>query len=179
MVTQFLSSEMSKGFVLKLLAVTLVALLTSTITFAFTTKTNTDSLSHTEIVAPNSQKIKEEEISAENLEGVEVIFDYEGYQNNLAMCESSNNAKAENELGFIGLYQMGEAALVDAGYYHAKSLKPGQKLGEQYNNDWTGTWTGKNGINIVMLIGLGDKEHNDCKLSFPRRPESRYLRSQG
>ncbi|WP_425363648.1 hypothetical protein [Candidatus Tisiphia endosymbiont of Hybos culiciformis] len=26
---------------------------------------------------------------------------------------------------------------------------------------------------IVMLIGLGDKEHNDCKLSFPRRRESR------
>ncbi|WP_425363761.1 hypothetical protein [Candidatus Tisiphia endosymbiont of Hybos culiciformis] len=23
-----------------------------------------------------------------------------------------------------------------------------------------------------MLIGLGDKEHNDCKLSFPRRRES-------
>ncbi len=32
---------------------------------------------------------------------------------------------------------------------------------------------------IVMLIGLGDKEHNDCKLSFPRRRESRYLLSQG
>ncbi|WP_425362818.1 hypothetical protein [Candidatus Tisiphia endosymbiont of Hybos culiciformis] len=24
----------------------------------------------------------------------------------------------------------------------------------------------ESGIDIVMLIGLGDKEHNDCKLSF-------------
>ncbi len=31
---------------------------------------------------------------------------------------------------------------------------------------------------IVMPIGLGDKEHNYCKLSFPRRRESRYLLSQ-
>ncbi len=31
---------------------------------------------------------------------------------------------------------------------------------------------------IVIPIGLGDKEHNYCKLSFPRRRESRYLLSQ-
>ncbi|WP_425363665.1 hypothetical protein [Candidatus Tisiphia endosymbiont of Hybos culiciformis] len=31
---------------------------------------------------------------------------------------------------------------------------------------------------IVIPIGLGDKEHNYCKLSFPRKRESRYLLSQ-
>ncbi|WP_425362556.1 hypothetical protein [Candidatus Tisiphia endosymbiont of Hybos culiciformis] len=36
----------------------------------------------------------------------------------------------------------------------------------------------QNFLDIVMLIGLGDKEHNYCKLSFPRRRESRYLLSQ-
>jgi len=34
-------------------------------------------------------------------------------------------------------YQMGEAALIDAGYYKADGTK---------TNDWTGQWTGKNGI---------------------------------
>ncbi len=36
----------------------------------------------------------------------------------------------------------------------------------------------KKWLDIVMPIGLGDKEHNYCKLSFPRRRESRYLLSQ-
>ncbi len=31
--------------------------------------------------------------------------------------ESSNNYQIENSAGFIGRYQMGEAALFDSGYY--------------------------------------------------------------
>jgi len=58
------------------------------------------------------------------------------FYRDLAMSESSNNPKTINSKGYIGLYQMGEAALVDTGYYHAKFCKLGQKEGAQYNNGW-------------------------------------------
>ncbi len=68
------------------------------------------------------------------------------FYRDLAMSESSNNPKAINK-GYIGLYQMGEAALVDVEYYNEKYRKMGQQEGSQYNNDWTSSWSGKNGIN--------------------------------
>ena len=68
------------------------------------------------------------------------------FYRDLAMSESSNNPKAINK-GYIGLYQMGEAALVDVEYYNEKYRKIGQQEGSQYNNDWTSSWSGKNGIN--------------------------------
>lgn len=49
----------------------------------------------------------------------------------LAMKESSNNHKIVNRLGYMGLYQMGTDALIDAGYIDRKDRK---------------TWTGKYGI---------------------------------
>ena len=68
------------------------------------------------------------------------------FYKDLAMKESTDNQhKIQEKFKYIGLYQMGETALVDAGYYK-KLPKPGQKPGSQYNNDWTGEWTGKNGI---------------------------------
>ena len=60
------------------------------------------------------------------------------YYRKLAERESSNNPKAVNDFGFIGLYQMGEPALIDVGYYKPDGSK---------KNDWIGEWTGKNGIN--------------------------------
>jgi hypothetical protein len=60
------------------------------------------------------------------------------YYQKLAQRESSNNPKAVNPAGFIGLYQMGELALIDAGYYKPDGSK---------KNDWLGEWTGKNGVN--------------------------------
>ncbi|WP_425363835.1 hypothetical protein [Candidatus Tisiphia endosymbiont of Hybos culiciformis] len=51
-------------------------------------------------------------------------------------------------------------------------------LGDKEHNDCKMSFPRRR-ESIVMLIGLGDKEHNDCKLSFPRRRESRYLLSQG
>ena len=53
------------------------------------------------------------------------------------MKESSNNPLAENSLHYLGLYQIGESALIDAGYYEKV---PGA-------GRWEGSWTGKNGIN--------------------------------
>ncbi len=56
----------------------------------------------------------------------------------LATLESSGKPSAVNRHGYAGLYQMGEAALIEAGYYK-RDKTPGK-------NDWRGAWTGKNGI---------------------------------
>ena len=66
--------------------------------------------------------------------------EYSDYLAALCTQESGCNPSSINRYGFIGSYQMGEAALIDAGYY----LKDGTK-----NNDWKGSWTGKNGINSL------------------------------
>jgi hypothetical protein len=55
----------------------------------------------------------------------------------LAQRESSGVANKINQYGYVGLYQMGEAALIDAGYYRGDGTR---------NNDWRGGWTGKDGI---------------------------------
>ena len=59
------------------------------------------------------------------------------FLNALARRESSLNPQAQNPYGYVGLFQMGEAALVDAGYYRADGTGA---------NDWRGTWTGVGGI---------------------------------
>ncbi len=62
------------------------------------------------------------------------------FLNDLAGRESGGNYKAVNRYGFLGKYQMGEKALIDAGYYKGDDTKS-----EKYN-DWKGEWTGKDGI---------------------------------
>lgn len=59
------------------------------------------------------------------------------YFEKLGVRESSNNYKKVNSSGFLGKYQMGEAALIDTGNYK-------KKTGD--NNDWSGQFTGKNGV---------------------------------
>jgi len=44
------------------------------------------------------------------------MSDYGSFLEGLANRESSGDQHAINNLGYLGLYQMGEAALVDAGY---------------------------------------------------------------
>lgn len=71
---------------------------------------------------------------------------YEDFLLALARRESgdranpSGNPFAVNPFGYAGLYQMGEAALIDAGYYQPDGTAA---------NDWAGTWTGNNGINSL------------------------------
>lgn len=50
----------------------------------------------------------------------------------------------ENQLGFMGKYQFGEALLIDLGYYRANSYYGQQGIAKNY---WRGIWTGKNGVN--------------------------------
>jgi hypothetical protein len=55
----------------------------------------------------------------------------------LRMKESRDRHYITSESGsFLGLYQMGEGALIDTGYY----IKP------KSSEKWEGKWTGKNGI---------------------------------
>lgn len=54
--------------------------------------------------------------------------------------ESSLDPTERNPYGYVGLYQMGEAALQDAGYYRGDRTR---------TNDWTGSWTGVSGINSL------------------------------
>lgn len=49
----------------------------------------------------------------------------------------------ENQLGFIGKYQFGEALLIDLGYYQANFYYGNGAS----RNEWQGAWTGKNGVN--------------------------------
>ncbi|WP_166642724.1 hypothetical protein [Methylocaldum gracile] len=51
--------------------------------------------------------------------------------------ESGNNPGARNDYGYLGLYQMGEQALAEAGYYRPDGTA---------KNDWRGSWTGKDGV---------------------------------
>ena len=65
--------------------------------------------------------------------------DYQSFNQfltDLASQESSSNPNAINELGYAGLYQLGEAAFASLGIYK-KPIKPGQDK-PNYNNDWSG-----------------------------------------
>lgn len=65
---------------------------------------------------------------------------YSDFLSALAKRESSGNSHIVNAYGYAGLYQMGETALIDAGYYRRDGTTA---------NDWQGSWTGKNGINSL------------------------------
>lgn len=52
----------------------------------------------------------------------------------------------QNDWGFIGRYQFGEALLIDLGYYQVENPYNGGGNGVD-RNYWRGVWTGKNGIN--------------------------------
>lgn len=62
---------------------------------------------------------------------------YDDFLSDLGNRESSGNYKAENTIGFIGKYQVGEDMMQDLGYYKGDSTG---------KNDWVGKWTGKDGI---------------------------------
>ncbi|MDQ7837509.1 MAG: calcium-binding protein [Thermodesulfobacteriota bacterium] len=65
---------------------------------------------------------------------------YSQFLEKLGNLESSGQYNEINPIGYLGKYQMGEAALIDAGYY----TKDGTK-----SNDWVGTWTDKDGISSM------------------------------
>jgi integrating conjugative element protein (TIGR03758 family) len=59
----------------------------------------------------------------------------------LATLESRVNPAARNRYGYVGLFQMGEAAFKDAGFYQGDPTRA---------NDWTGSWTGVHGVRSLQ-----------------------------
>ncbi len=68
-------------------------------------------------------------------------FDALGFKESSSVANGAQNYDIENRFGFIGKYQFGEAALFDLGYYGTDNSD-----NNLYKNDWSGNWSGKNGI---------------------------------
>lgn len=60
----------------------------------------------------------------------------------MGILESSGNYQIVNSFGYLGKYQMGECALIDAGFY----TRDDSGCGSQ---DWAGTWTGAYGVDSI------------------------------
>lgn len=69
------------------------------------------------------------------------FIDTLGFKESSSIPGGAQNYDAENSFGFIGKYQFGEAALFDLGYYGIDGSDS-----NLFRNDWTGNWSGKNGI---------------------------------
>lgn len=74
------------------------------------------------------------------LHSLVLACDHADFLHDLARHESGLNPAAVNPSGYAGLFQMGEGALQDAGYYRGDLTRA---------NDWTGAWTGRDGINSL------------------------------
>lgn len=87
----------------------------------------------------------------------------------LGQRESGGNYKAFNKYGYAGKYQMGEAALIDAGYY---------KKSGKYNNDWSGTFIGVDNIHSITDFLNNPKAQENAQIAFKRR-QWLYLKAIG
>ena len=88
----------------------------------------------------------------------------------LGARESGGNYKAFNKYGYAGKYQMGEMALVDAGYY----IKPNRI----YNNDWKGKFTGKDGVNSIQDFLNNPKAQENAQIIYKKKQWG-YLKAVG
>lgn len=74
----------------------------------------------------------------------------------VAQRESSGNQRIVNPYGYAGLYQMGTAALIDAGY-----IKAGTPSKSNNSMNDASVWTGKNGITSVsQYLDSRDAQQN-------------------
>ena len=92
------------------------------------------------------------------------------FLNDLGSRESGGNYKAFNKYGYAGKYQMGEPALIDAGYYR----KPSRK----YNNDWTGDFTGKDNVYSIQDFLNNAKAQENAQIIFKKKQWG-YLKAVG
>ncbi len=92
------------------------------------------------------------------------------FLNDLGARESGGNYQAFNKFGYAGKYQMGEAALIDAGYY--------KKSSRIYNNDWSGVFTGKDGINSIQDFLNNPSAQEIAQIIFKKKQWS-YLKAVG
>ena len=92
------------------------------------------------------------------------------FLNDLGARESSGNYQAFNKYGFAGKYQMGEMALIDCGYY--------KKASKKYNNDWTGTFTGKDNVYSIKDFLNNPIAQENAQIIFKKKQWT-YLKSVG
>lgn len=92
------------------------------------------------------------------------------FLNDLGARESGGNYKAFNRHGYAGKYQMGEAALIDAGYY--------RKHSRIYNNDWSGEFLGKDGVKSIQDFLNNPKAQENAQIIFKKKQWS-YLKAVG
>lgn len=76
----------------------------------------------------------------------------------LGMSESSGNYSSVNQYGYVGMYQFGELALQDAGFF-----VPGS---QPATNNWVGTWTGVDGINSLSQFLASPTAQNDAAQAY-------------
>lgn len=94
----------------------------------------------------------------------------EDFLNDLGACESGGNYKALNKYGYAGKYQMGEAALIDAGYYKKNSCI--------YNNDWSGSFIGRDGVNSLQDFLNSPMAQENAQIVFKKKQWG-YLKAVG
>lgn len=95
---------------------------------------------------------------------------FQQFLEDLGARESGGNYKALNEYGYAGKYQMGEAALIDSGYY--------KKTTRRYNNDWCGEFTGKDGVNSLQDFLNNPQAQENAQIIFKKKQWS-YLKAVG
>ena len=92
------------------------------------------------------------------------------FYNDLGARESSGNYEVINPWGFVGKYQMGEAAMIDAGYY--------KKSSGNYNNDWSGEFTGKDGVYSLQDFLRNKQAQENAQKAF-KQAQWRQLKAIG
>ena len=94
----------------------------------------------------------------------------QNFLNDLGVRESGGNYKAFNKYGYAGKYQMGEMALVDAGYY--------KKLSCNYNNDWKGIFTGKDNVFSIQDFLNNPTAQENAQIVYKKKQWG-YLKAVG
>ena len=92
------------------------------------------------------------------------------FLNDLGARESGGDYKAFNRYGYAGKYQMGEMALIDCGYY--------KKLSKKYNNDWSGIFIGKDGVNSIQDFLNNPTAQENAQIIFKKK-QWNYLKAVG
>ena len=99
-----------------------------------------------------------------------MMKDLKQFLEDLGARESGGNYKAFNKYGYAGKYQMGEAALIDAGYY--------KKTSGKFNNDWTGIFTGRDGVKSIKDFLNNPVAQENAQIIFKKRQWG-YLKAVG
>lgn len=99
-----------------------------------------------------------------------MIKTFQQFLEDLGARESGGNYKAFNRFGYAGKYQMGEAALIDSGYYKKSSCN--------YNNDWSGVFTGKDGVHSIKDFLNNPQAQENAQIVFKKK-QWFYLKALG